>query len=189
MKKEILTEKSISVLLIIGSLVHVFGYYLEELTIRNESVMWLSIAITSIPGSIFLVWKLKLLGDQSYSKKIKRLRLQLLKGLVCILMYFGSVIAFGGYLNLFVLGSNFLVTSHEEIKSFNILEVISSKPGLSKRTSRRVPLIRFTDGKFFDEVKLNEVDIEDINVDASRLKIAYKKGMWGLGVIKNIEVY
>lgn len=181
-------KKSLSILCGIGGLLHFLNYFLEDLTIRDESVMWISMAVPSLLGGSYLIIKMRLLRNKSY-RKVKGLKRGLTKTAFCMAVLVASVLMFGGYLNFFVLAPNFLVTSGEKVETFNVIKIKSKRPGLQKRTSKRVPLVRFSDGKITDEVELGYVSAEGFNKDISKIEIVSMEGLWGLAVIKTVEVY
>jgi hypothetical protein len=188
MKIDIVSKNGLIILFGIGGLLHAFGYQLEDITIRNESMYWISMVVPSTLGAIYLIMKWRLLRNKSY-RKIKGIKLQLLKAVLCFFTLLASMGMFGGYLNFFVLGSNYLVTSEEKVESFNILEIVSSRPGLHRKTSTRIPLIRFSNGKLRDQLKLGDVSFEDFNKDVSKIEILSARGLWGLYVIKSIDFH
>ena len=188
MKPDILNKTSLSILFVVGGILHYVGYHLDENTIRDESAMWISMAIPSILGAIYLIVKMRLLRNKTY-KKIKGVKRQLIKALICFMVLLASTVLFGGYLDVLVLGSNYLVTGEEKTESFDVIEIIGARPGLQKRTSRTVPLIRFSNESLSDEVKLNAVDFDDFDTDISKIEIVTVKGLWGLGIIRKIEVH
>ena len=90
----------------------------------------------------------------------------------------------GSYLNLLILGGNYLFQGKEQMERFEIVELSARSPLFSKRSKRKVPNLVIRNATLKDEVRINELNFDEFDAEQTYIDIQTYKGLLGWSVVK-----
>ena len=181
----LITVKNLKIILPIAGVGHLIVLHLDKVTIISDSVFWILFIIPTFLCTIYLIKNLELIKSETY-QIIKGIKLQLLKVLMCIVVFIFSTLISGWVLSLFILGINYLTkSSSPEEFEFEVIETYETRPDSNRFNKRTATGITFTDGNIIDHLILNE-DYEYYAPEDGTIIINCNKGFFGYYVIQEV---
>lgn len=180
-------EKLVAILLPAGGISYLFNYYLEQSILRDSLWSVTAILLPSIIAAIILIFRMKLLSDESY-RMISGIKLKLYKSAMILIVFLGSVVMFGSWINILTIQTNMMSDRGDlEYMDFKIIEVKKSKPTLSRRSNRRVPEVSFKNDEISDNYKITNLDWNEFELASDSITIYYSTGFWNIKIIKELK--
>ncbi|MEM9916921.1 MAG: hypothetical protein AAF990_02425 [Bacteroidota bacterium] len=181
-------DKRFSLIAAVGSLGMALCMYLETQTLRSIWWAWASIFAIAIPLGTYIIRAGGLHKDDLFKgtpyQKLKGLRLKAAKWGLILLIMIGITVTMGSYLNLLILGGNYLFQGKEQMERFEIVELSARSPLFSKRSKRKVPNLVIRNATLKDEVRINELNFDEFDAEQTYIDIQTYKGLLGWSVVK-----